>query len=78
MFSDKIIFKPNRKPDGKPILYVSDINPENIIVIPNVRHLSYSTIIIFLILLFKNIKKLLLKIKFKILNKSIIKKIKKN
>ena len=42
----------------------------------NVRHLSYSTIIIFLILLFKNIKKLLLKMKFKILNKSIIKKLK--
>jgi len=34
-FSDKIIFKPNRKPDGKPILYVCDIDPENIIMHKN-------------------------------------------
>jgi hypothetical protein len=46
------------------------------IFIINVRHLSYSTIIIFLILLFKNIKKLLLKMKFKILNIVISEKIK--
>ena len=29
-FGDKIIFKPNRIPDGKPTLYVCDIEPENI------------------------------------------------
>lgn len=34
-FENKIIFKPNRKPDGKPILYVCDIDPENIIMHKN-------------------------------------------
>lgn len=32
IFTDKIKFKRNRKPDGKPILYVCDIDPKNIIL----------------------------------------------
>jgi hypothetical protein len=34
-FSDKINFKPNRKPDGIPTLYVCDIEPDNIIIHKN-------------------------------------------
>ena len=34
-FSDKIEFKPNRKPTGKPTLYVCDIEPNNIVLHQN-------------------------------------------
>lgn len=34
-FSDKIHFKPGRKPDGIPTLYVSEIEPNNIVLHQN-------------------------------------------
>ena len=34
-FSDKIKFKPNKKPDGIPTLYVCDIEPKNILIHKN-------------------------------------------